>query len=207
MVTPCATSVRLPVTWAVTTPPTEAQEPLTLAEVKLRAGLDWIDGDPRDALMRDFLAAARAYVEQRTDRALAEQTIDAWYDGVASGTILVLPGRARPLQAVMAITSIDAAGGEHVLDPARYQVDAARGLVYLGDPLPTDTRAYQPWRVTVTAGLPVAQMPPGLVQCVGVLTAHEATAGRDVAALANGFAVVPFGFDLLIAPFEPVVLA
>jgi hypothetical protein len=57
-------------------PPSE--EPLTLPEAKLRAALDWPDGDPRDALMRDVLAAARAKVELDTELALLTQTRDVF---------------------------------------------------------------------------------------------------------------------------------
>src|SRR5258705_9577128 len=56
------------------TPP--ALEPLTLDQGKLRAGLDWVAGDPRDALMTGFIQAARSQVEQDTGLALLTQTRD-----------------------------------------------------------------------------------------------------------------------------------
>jgi hypothetical protein len=126
-----------------------AFEPLTLEEAKLRAGLDWPAGDPRDALMDSFIKAARQKVEQDTGLALAEQTRlvpRGWsFPEATSGTYLVVAG--WPTAAAL-------------------QAEA-----------------------------------PLLVQAVGLLVAHLATLGRDLATLDEPF-VVPLGYEELIQPFR-----
>src|SRR5436190_19232784 len=89
------------------TPP--SVEPLTLDDAKLRANLDWVAGDPRDALMSGFIAAARSKVEQDTGLALLTQTRDVYLDAVQGRTI-DLPSQSRPLQSVASVKSIDTAG-------------------------------------------------------------------------------------------------
>jgi len=66
--------------------PTE--EPLTLDEAKLRAGLDWVAGDPRDALMTGFIAAARAKVEHDTGLALLTQTRNVLVNASVNGPLI-----------------------------------------------------------------------------------------------------------------------
>ena len=67
-----------------------ASEPLTIAEGKLRAGLDWADGDARDNLMTTWIKAAREKVEHDTGLALLEQTRDVVFDAMP-GDVVALP--------------------------------------------------------------------------------------------------------------------
>jgi uncharacterized phiE125 gp8 family phage protein len=193
------------------TPPT--LEPLTLDQGKLRAGLDWVVGDPRDALMIGFIQAARAKVEQDTGLALLTQTRDVSLDAVSRRTI-ELPSQSRPLQAVTSIKSIDTAGAVNTLDPANYVVDLASGRIGLSvsGVWPTDLRYFQPWVIRIVSGyLDVAALTaaaPGLVHAVGLMTAHYATVGRDVAAVERVSGIeVPYGYDDAIAPYKLVVVA
>jgi len=196
------TVAALPVRVAKTAP---TDEPLTLDEGKLRAGLDWAVGDPRDALMQAFIAAARQYVEQRTARAIASQAHQLFYDsaGIVVGTLLAVPGSSQPVISVAAVTSTDAAGVDHVLDAAAYVVQPGRGLVQLLGPLPTDVRPLEGWRVDLTCG--TDPLDPGLVQVIGLLTAHYATLGRDLASITPALDV-PHGFEDALAPFVPQVI-
>jgi uncharacterized phiE125 gp8 family phage protein len=196
------TVAALPVRVAKTAP---TDEPLTLDEGKLRAGLDWAVGDPRDALMQSFIAAARQYVEQRTARAIPAQAHQLFYDGtgIGVGTLLAVPGSSQPLVSVEAVTSTDAAGVDHPLDPAAYLVQRGSGLIQLVGPLPTDVRALEGWRVDVTCGS--TPLDPGLLQVIGLLTAHYATLGRDLATLTPA-TDIPHGFEEAIAPFVPEVI-
>jgi hypothetical protein len=73
-------------------------EPLTLDEAKLRAGLDWPSGDPRDAQMLGFLRAARERVERDTGTALLLQTRDVYLSHLVSTA--EFPAPAHPLQSV-----------------------------------------------------------------------------------------------------------
>src|SRR3954462_15905819 len=89
-----------PVSSVLVVAPTE--EPLTLAQAKLRAGLDRGTGDPRDDQMNSFIAATRAKVELDTGLALLTQTraIPFRADGAASAVPVPLRMQARRLQAL-----------------------------------------------------------------------------------------------------------
>src|SRR5882672_2904249 len=75
-----------------------AFEPLTLDEGKLRAGLDWTAGDPRDDLMKGFIAAARQKVEADTGLALATQTRLVTF--AATDGVMPMPWQTMPLQSI-----------------------------------------------------------------------------------------------------------
>jgi uncharacterized phiE125 gp8 family phage protein len=177
-------------------------EPLTLAQAKLRAALNWPDGDPRDDLMKEFIAAARAYVERRIARTIAAQAMRLYYDAaqIAVGTILQLP---LPLVSVESVTSTDAAGVETALATTAYSVQRGPGLLTVIGPLPTDVRAAEGWRVNVTSGTDVTALDPELVQVIGLLTAHYATAGRDLVTLVAQGLEIPQGFEDALTPFLP----
>jgi len=190
------------------TPPTI--EPLTLTQGKLRAGLDWLVGDPRDDLMTGFIAAARSKVEQDTGLALLTQTRDVYFDRWPYGTVpLELPAQSTPLQSVTSVKSTDTAGAVNTLDPSTYLVDVASGRIGLSASgvWPTDLRPFQPIVIRIVAGwTSVALMPPLLVHAVGLLTAHYATLGRDLASL-NTISEVPQGYEDAVAPYRLVTLA
>lgn len=188
-------------------------EPLTIAEAKLRAGLDWADGDPRDALMTDFIAAARGTVEQRTGLALFTQTRDVLLDTFpADGQPVQLPALSMPLQSVESIGVIDAAGVTTTLDPASYIVDTASGRIGLpwGYRWPQTTRRFQPIAIRLIAGWGSVALftaaAPLLLHAVGLLVAHYATAGRD---LTSGTIITttPQGFEEALGPYLPETLA
>lgn len=187
-------------------------EPLTLVEGKLRAGLDWVGGDPRDGLMTGFIAAARSKVEQDTGLALLLQTRDVFFDALPRQGPIVLPAQSRPLQAVTSIASIDTSDSVNTLDAANYVVDLASGRIGLSllSVWPTDLRPFQPWAIRIVSGWPsVAALQaaaPLLVHAVGLLTAHYATLGRDLASL-DPATEVPQGYADVISSYVPVVVA
>jgi len=186
---------------------TLAVEPLTLVEGKLRAGLEWVPGDARDALMAGFIAAARSKVEQDTGLALLTQTRDVYLDTLAP--VVKLPSLSTPLQAVTALSSIDTAGGVNVLDPTNYVVDLAGGRIALAadGAWPSDLRPFQPWVIRIVSGWTSgALIPPLLVHAVGLLTAHYATLGRDLASR-DPATEIPFGYSDAISSYVPVVVA
>lgn len=189
---------------------TIAVEPLTLAEGKLRAGLDWEDGDARDALMAGFITAARAKVEIDASVALLAQHRDVYLDAMPS-TVFALPLLSRPLQAVVSLQATDLAGAVSTLDPATYTVDlvgARIGLVS-GAAWPVGLRLLQPWVIRIVAGHPsvaaLAAADPLLLQAVGLLTAHYATVGRDLTTVGT-IATVPEGYADLLSSYIPVVV-
>ena len=193
-----------------TVTPTTLVEPLTLTEAKLRAGLAWADGDPRDALMRNFLSAARHKVETDTGLAIRLQVRDVYAD-VIDADDLAWPSQSVPLQAVSSITWTDAAGVVTVVDDATYQVDLASGRIALtpSGVWPTgDFRSLSPWVLRIVAGYPtVAAIPAPLVHAIGLMTAHYATVARDVTVVGSGATIVPFGYDDAIQPYRREVLA
>lgn len=192
----------------VVTPP--ALEPLTLDEGKARAGLNWPDGDPRDDQMRGFIAAARQQVERDTGLALLTQTRDIYLDTIG-GYALDLPSQARPLQSVTSVKWTDTAGAVNTFDPASYVVDLgdARIGLALGAVWPTDLRPFQPFVVRVVSGWTSPEVllaqEPLLVHAVGLLTAHYATLGRDLAS-ADRASEVPYGYAQAIEPYCRVTL-
>jgi uncharacterized phiE125 gp8 family phage protein len=213
VLTPTTFSVQLAVTIAGTggtATRTTAVEPLTLDEGKMRAELDWDDDDARDALMRQWIAAARNKVEQDTGLALLTQVRDVYMDVVSRRTI-DLPSQSLPLQEVTSVSTVDTADATNVLASTNYVVDlvTARIGLALSGSWPTDLRPFQPWLIRIVSGwTTVAAIPPLLIHAVGLMTAHFATAGRDVAAVGAISSVeTPFGYEDAIAPYRRVTLA
>src|SRR5262245_25556998 len=191
-----------PVT-VIVDPPTV--EPLTLAQGKLRAGLDWSSGDPRDDLMLGFIAAARAYLEADASLALLPQTRAIYFDALPPVVELLV----RPLT-VVTVAAILTDGSESPLDTSLYAVDLVGARVAFSSgvvPTVAGQRTFQPWVITIVAGYDdVDALPADLVHAVGILTAHYATTGRDLVWLGHMVAEVPFGYEELIAPWRPQVL-
>jgi len=188
------------------TAPTE--EPITLDEAKLRAGLDWVAGDPRDQLMLGFIRAARQQVEADTGLALLTQTRDVWYDAPPT----MLPAQCRPLQSVTELVMVDGEG-EHPVDrdPVRLlcsPVPSRPDLLIHGRQRTTYEGTPTTYRMRVIVGWKTAaDLPPLLTHAVGLLTAHYATAGRDLATAGTIITTTPLGYAEAVAPFQQVTLA
>lgn len=181
---------------------TPTEEPLTLEEAKIYAGLDWPAGDPRDALMRGFISAARAKVEFDTGLALPQQTWDLYFEATASGLIR-LPAQATPLQSIAEVVALGAPGGPVTLTAPDFLVTASGRAIALTDWPAT----WAPYTVRVVAGWPTPAAllteAPLLRHAVGLLTAHYATLGRDLASTEEALPV-PFGYEEAIAPHRLV---
>ena len=176
------------------------EEPLTLAEGKLRPALEWPPGDPRDDLMTGFIAAARHKVELDTGLALLRQTRDITLRYDPSKPI-PLPMQALPLLAI-----VDPSGRR--LDPSMYVLDRTVRTIRFAPSAhvaPFDLCGPLTWRIE--SGWPdkaaLAREAPLLVHAVGLLTAHFATLGRDLASIDESFEV-PAGYVDAIAPFVQV---
>jgi hypothetical protein len=158
-------------------------EPVTLDEAKLRAGLDWPTGDPRDALMKAFITAARQKVELDTGLALPQQTRRVTVQ-VEAGATWPMPAQTIPTQSI----TPEAGAPAVVLTPEGWTMPIATNGSYL-----------------VVAGWPTAEAlaaeAPLLVQAVGLLVAHLATLGRDLATVDEPY-LVPLGYDEAIQPFR-----
>ena len=178
-------------------------EPLTLDEAKLRAGLDWTPGDARDALMLEFITAARQQVETDTGIAVPVQARDLFFDTLPSSIAWRdLPPQSSPLRSVTSITAINSAGVSTVLDPTAYTVAITNdALVLTILTTPADT---QRWVVRIESGF--EPIPPSLLQAVGLLTAHYATVGRDLTIVGTTAAETPLGYCDAIAGWQVVRL-
>jgi uncharacterized phiE125 gp8 family phage protein len=186
-------------TSAVVTPATPIFD---VAAGKLRAGLDWLAGDARDALMAGFIAAATAKVQHDTGVALGEQTHDVFFDALPSGWS-TLPW--RPVTSLVSVGAIDAAGVVTPLDVGAFVLD---GSSETPQPARIFSAALDRVVCRIVCGWDDnADIPPLLVHAVGLLTAHYATAGRDLVQVGTIVATMPLGYDELIAPFQLVTLA
>lgn len=168
-----------------------ADEPITLDEAKLAAGLAWPSGDPRDLQMLAFIKGARAQVEHDTGYALLTQIRDVTI-APRDDDAFVLPVQAYPVQ------SIAAADGQRI-DPAFFSAD--------GRTLQSSwLSAGGTWRIT--AGWPtpaaLAAEAPLLVHAVKLLVAHYATVGRDLAITGTIVSPSPMGYEAAIAPYRLV---
>jgi len=179
-------------------PPTE--EPITAAEAKLRAGLDWPTTDPREALMAQYIAAARNLVERETGLALLTQTREIYFCPYDPTAPIPLPPQSTPLQSF----TVDA------WTPVAFPVPIGMARPVLGMmPMTTD------WllpagtvgaKLTVVAGWPSVDAlkaeAPTLIHAVGLLVAHMLTLGKDLAITGAVAAIseTPQGFEDCIAP-------
>jgi uncharacterized phiE125 gp8 family phage protein len=178
-------------------------EPLTLDQAKLLAGLDWTVGDARDQMMQDFIAAARAQVEQDTNRALPSQARDLFFDALpATVAWHDLPPQTVPLQAVTSVSAVDSQGVLTPLDPTAYAVVITNTDLTIS--ILTAPVGAQRWVVRVQSGY--ATLPPSLLHAVGLLTAHYATVGRDLTIVGTIVADTPLGYAAAIAAHVLVVL-
>jgi len=97
-----------------------AAEPLTLAEAKQHCR---IDTDTEDALLLAFISAARRAAEHRTGRAFITQTWERVLDAFPPVELnLGIP----PIQQVLAVRYVDAAGLTQTLPSSAYVLDDVR---------------------------------------------------------------------------------
>lgn len=108
-----------------------ASEPVTKAEVKLQLNRD-SSFTAHDDILDIYIKAARQLVEQRTNTAMIQKTIDVNYSGFpgrsgdTEGAALKVP--VYPLASVTSITYIDDAGASQTLAGANYIIDTKRGF-------------------------------------------------------------------------------
>lgn len=184
----------------VTVLPTK--EPLTLAEGKLRAGLDWAADDPRDELMEAMIKAARLKWELDTGMALLTQTRVLRYDEVPPVLELIV----RPLVSVESVTLANQDGTTTVVAPSFYTVDLDGSRIAFSDTVPSGARYFQPWAITVVAGYALPEdIPPAIIQALGTLVGYWATLGRDLASI-DPVTETPYGWCDLVQPYLPMVL-
>ena len=103
-----------------------ADEPVTRAEAKLQCRID-ADLTADDALIDGLVAAVREQAEHEIGGALVTQTWERTLDAfpVSGGAIeLGMP----PVQSLVSVKYLDAAGTEQTLAPSAYTLDAASSV-------------------------------------------------------------------------------
>jgi hypothetical protein len=183
----------------LTVPPTE--EPMTLSEAKIRAGLDgvWPAGDARELLLTDFIREARSQVEHDTGLALLTQTHEIEFlAAICPAQRVPMPSQTLPAQS---ITNIET--GRVV--PVRYAVGGAPLVFTEGVAAGTRVRVVSGWPSATALKMEA----PALYHAYALLVAHYATMGRDLAVVGDVAAktearYMPMGYEDAIAPYRLV---
>ena len=178
-----------------------AEEPVSLAEAKafLR-----VDGTAEDGLVATLVAAARVHVESVTARALLQQSwrlvLDAW----PPGRMLRLP--VGPATALLAVRVFDDDDDEHELSLDGFGLQAGIAVSLPAAPdLPSLRDRFSVEIDYVAGAAEVADVPADLKHAMLALVAHWYE-NRDAVMAAGAGAVVPDGFDRLVAAHRQVRL-
>ena len=179
-----------------------AEEPVSLVETK--AFLK-VDDTAEDGLIATLIGAARLHVEGVTGRALLAQSwrvvLDRWPDD----RVVKLP--VTPFMAVTEITAYDADGAGHEVPLGQFLSEPDRLLLpatVAGMPV---LRERQGIEIDYVAGFGTepgdvpADIRQALLLLVGYWFEH-----RDAVIVAGSGAVVPSGFDRLVAGYRRVRL-
>lgn len=178
------------------TPP--AVEPLTLVEIRAHLRLDT---EEEDALLSVLATVAREHLERETGLVLASRDfrlcLDKW---PADGIVTIARG---PVRTVASVTVYDGEGEPQAVDLAGHLLDgeARPARLWLRD-VPQPGRALNGIEVEFLAGFGEsgADVPETLKRAM-LLHVAAMFACRGVAAVEAQPAVVPPGYDRLIAPF------
>lgn len=179
-----------------------AEEPVSLGDAKafLR-----VDDTAEDALIMTLIGAARLHVEGVTGRALLAQSWRVVLDGWPDDRQARLP--VTPFMALTAITAYDAAGAGHAVPLAQFMREPDRLVLpadVAGMPL---LRERQGIEIDYVAGFGTepedvpADIRQALLLLVGYWFEH-----RDAVIVAGSGAVVPSGFDRMVAGYKRVRL-
>ncbi|WP_170428938.1 head-tail connector protein [Ruegeria arenilitoris] len=181
----------------------DAALPVDQFKAHLRLGTGFAEDNVQDEVLKGFLRAAIAAIEARTGKVLIERgfswSLNGWRDQAAE----VLP--VAPVASVDAVTVMDAAGGENVVDAGVYRLekDSQRPrLRPAGSSLPVIATGGAV-KITFTAGMSSnwGGLPADLGQAVLLLAAHYYEY-RDETALGAG--CMPFGVTSLIQRYRTV---
>jgi uncharacterized phiE125 gp8 family phage protein len=179
-----------------------AEEPVSLGEAKafLR-----VDDSAEDGLITTLIGAARLHVEGVTGRALLAQSWRVVLDGWPDDRQVKLP--VTPFMAVTEVNAYDTAGGAHELPLAQFMSEPDRLLLpntVAGMPV---LRERQGIEIDYVAGFGTepedvpADIRQALLLLVGYWFEH-----RDAVIVAGSGAVVPSGFDRMVASYKRVRL-
>ena len=179
-----------------------AEEPVSLAEAK--AFLK-VDDSIEDGLIITLIGAARLHVEGVTGQALLAQSSRVVLDAWPADRVVKLP--VTPFMAVTEITAYDETGAGHLVPLAQFLSAPDRLLLpptVAGMPL---LRERQGIEVDYVAGFGTEpdEVPADIRQALLVLVGYWYE-HRDAVIMAGSGAVVPSGFDRLVAGHKRVRL-
>lgn len=168
----------------IITPP--SVEPITLAEARAQCRYD---GTENDAVLAALIAAARDQAEAETGRALCTQTRELVLDAFPEAFVL----RGAPVQSVVSVKYLDAAGIERTIDPQDTLLDKDSEPGYLvpayGKAWPETYPVPNAVRVRYTCGYGAASdVPPGIKQWL-LLAVAAFDAQREAVGAAQTFAL------------------
>jgi uncharacterized phiE125 gp8 family phage protein len=183
-----------------------AEEPVSLAEAK---GFLRVDDEAEDGFIGTLVTAARIHLESVTGRALVEQSWRVVLDAWPEGNVVALP--VGPFMALDAITAFDVDDEAHVVPLAQFVPESGRGPARLFLPAQVKGMPAMRQRLGIEIdyragyGADATAVPADLRQAVLSLVGHWFE-HRDAVIIAGSGAVVPAGFDRLVAPYKRVRL-
>ena len=178
-----------------------AGEPVSLVEAKAFLRLD---SDAEDGLLATLIAAARLHIESVSGRALLRQTWRLVLDRWPAERVVSLP--VTPLISIEAVTAFDEQGDDHAVPVGQFLTEPERLLLPRAVEGMPDLRERLGLEIDYVAGFgEAADVPPDLKQALLVLVGHWFE-NRDAVLVAGAGAVIPFGFDRLVASYRKVRL-
>lgn len=182
-----------------------ATEPVTVARVSAHLNLNH---DADSDLITEYIAAARRWVEQYTERALiTQQWLLKLDEFPASDEPIVVP-RPRLLTTDFLLTYTDTDGDSVELDSSEVRLDvyAEPGLIYplYSETWPTTRDDVNVVSVLYKAGYGAASdVPDDIKQAIRILAAHWYKHREPIAAGEN-IANIPLTVESLLAPYRVV---
>jgi uncharacterized phiE125 gp8 family phage protein len=183
-----------------------ATEPVTLAEAKAYLR---VDGSDEDSFISTLITAARLHAESVTGRATISQSWRVVFDAWPADRKVRLP--VAPLQSLTEIRAYDADGAATALALAEFQPETGTAPAMLFVPNPVSDmpviRRHDALEIDYVAGYGDApeDVPQDLRHAVLTLVGYWFE-NRDAVIVAGSGAVVPAGFELLVAPYRAVRL-
>ena len=166
-----------------------------------------VDTSDEDALITEFITAARRVVEARTGRALVTQTLRLTLDCFPAAREISL--RRGPVESVVTVKSIDQSGVATVFPASNYALDGvahpARLVRAEGAVWPIARAAAGGVEIDFVAGYGTAasDVPSPLRQAIRILTANFHDQREAVSENLGG---LPYGVEAMLAPFAEVRL-
>lgn len=180
-----------------------AGEPVTLAQAKAHLR---VDDNAEDGLIATLIAAARLHIEGVTGRAMLAQSWRLVLDHWPADRLVRLP--VTPLISLASVTTYNGEGTPSAVALAAVRTDAeGQGTMLVLPPLTAALRERHGIEIDYVAGFGASagDVPADLVQSLLMLVAHWFD-NRDAVIIAGSGAVVPSGFDRLVANYRRVRL-